>query len=161
MSFYNVANPSNYNTVSDDRFALTAQSKLVRVSGNNDINVTTQYQSNSDPLPSEIISGGHIYITPNGGAKTLVLPKASDLATLLYNAQRDNVQNGDIFTFRIFNRSATNNVTIARNTTSGESNTGSNITITASASPLTYRAINLQFTITTVSGVTTYSYKMF
>jgi hypothetical protein len=161
MSFYNVANPSNFNTISDNRYALTAQSKLIRVSGNSDINVTTQYQSNSDPVPPEIIVGGHIFITPNGGAKTLVLPTASDLATLLYDVKRDNVQNGDIFTFRIFNRSSTNNVTVARNTGSGESNTGSNITITASASPLTYRAINLQFTITTVSGVTTYSYKMF
>ena len=163
MSFYNVANPSNYNTVSDDRFALTAQSKLVRVSGNSDITVTTQYQANSDPLPAEIISGGYVFITPSGGSKTLILPKASDLATLLYNVQRDNVQNGDIFSFRVFNKSATNDVLVAVNTSSGEANTGSTITIDTDVSPapLSFRTINLKFTITTVASVTTYSYNMF
>jgi len=166
MSFYNVTNPSNYNTVSDGRFMLTQQNKLVRTAGVQSLNVTASYTDSGIPGPiaPEILIGGNLFVQPNGASRNIVLPLAADLATLLMGPGGFDISSGDIFTFRVFNLNAgANDVVVKVNASSGQTNTGSDITISpvAAGSPRAYANINLKFTITSTTAGTTYSYAMF
>ena len=163
MSFYNVTNPSNYNTVSDGRFMLTQQNKLVRTAGVQSLNVTASY-TDAAPIAPEQLIGGNLFVQPNGASRNIVLPLAADLATLLMGPGGFDISSGDIFTFRVFNLNAgANDVVVKVNASSGQTNTGSDITISpvAAGSPRAYANINLKFTITSTTAGTTYSYAMF
>lgn len=157
MSFYNITNPTSFSVVSDTRKMLTQAGKLVRSAAV--ANLTTFLGTTSAaPITPEQLVQGVLFVNPNTSSQNFFLPRAQDLITLLMGPGGFDVSSNDIFTFRIFNTNGgANNVVVKVNASTGETNTGSNITIT----PGTNRAVNLQITITASASGTTYSYAMF
>ena len=157
MSFYNITNPTSFSVVSDTRKMLTQASKLVRSASvtalNPYSNAGSAYGNSADnPITPEQLIQGVLFVNPSGTAD-FVLPLAEDLITLLMGPGGFDVSSNDIFTLRIFNINATNTLTVKKNATLGQTNSGANIAIT----PGTNKPINLQITIN--NGV--YSYAMF
>ena len=153
MSFYSITNPTSFSVVSDTRKSLVNPGKLVRSAAV--ANLTTFLGTTSAaPITPEQLVQGVLFVNPNTSSQNFFLPKAQDLITLLMGPGGFDVSSNDIFTFRIFNTNGgANNVVVKVNASSGEANTGSDITIT----PGTNKPINIQIT---VSG-STYSYAMF
>ena len=153
MSFYNITNPTSFSVVSDTRKMLTQAGKLVRSAAV--ANLTTFLGTTSAaPITPEQLVQGVLFVNPNTTSQNFFLPKAQDLINLLMGPGGFDVSSNDIFTFRIFNTNGgANNIVVKINASSGEANTGSDITIT----PGTNKPINLQITIN--NGV--YSYAMF
>jgi len=157
MSFYNVTNPTAFSVVSDVRKSLVRPGKLTRSAAIQNLTTFVGTTSASPITPEQLVQGV-LFVNPNGGSQNFFLPTASDLITLLMGPGGFDVSSDDIFTFRIFNTNGgANNVVVKVNASTGETNTGSNITIT----PGTNRAVNLQITITASASGTTYSYAMF
>ena len=153
MSFYNVTNPTSFSVVSDTRKMLTQAGKLVRSAAV--ANLTTFLGTTSAaPITPEQLVQGVLFVNPNTTSQNFFLPKAQDLITLLMGPGGFDVSSNDIFTFRIFNTNGgANNVVVKVNASSGEANTGSDITI----APGVNKPVNIQIT---VSG-SSYSYAMF
>lgn len=148
MSFYNVANPTSFGIVSDTRKQKTAQGKLTRTGDVQSFAVTA-----NGTLTAEQLIGGVLFLAPTS-TYTMTLPSATDFITLLMGPLNYDISNGDIFTFRVFNTNATNAVSIAVSSSGGS---GSSISVPAGQN----KAINLQVSITTTGGSTTYGYTMF
>jgi hypothetical protein len=153
MSFYNITNPTSFSVVSDTRKMLTQAGKLVRSAAV--ANLTTFLGTTSAaPITAEQLVQGVLFVNPNTTSQNFFLPKAQDLITLLMGPGGFDVSSNDIFTFRIFNTNGgANNVVVKINASSGETNTGSDITI----APGVNKPVNIQIT---VSG-SSYSYAMF
>jgi len=155
MSFYNITNPTSFSVVSDTRKSLVNPGKLVRsaaVASLNPYSNSGHGTSNADPITPEQLIQGVLFVNPSATAN-FYLPLAQDLITLLMGPGGFDVSSNDIFTLRIFNINSTNDLTVKRNTTIGQTNTGADITVYAG----TNKPINLQITIN--NGV--YSYAMF
>jgi len=155
MSFYNVTNPTSFSVVSDTRKMLTQASKLVRSASTvalNPYSNTGNGTSSANPITAEQLIQGVLFVNPSATAN-FFLPKAADLITLLMGPGGFDVSSNDIFTFRVFNINATNTLTVKINASSGETNTGADISIT----PGQNKPINLQITVN--NGA--YSYAMF
>jgi len=153
MSFYSITNPTSFSVVSDTRKSLVNPGKLVRSAAV--ANLTTFLGTTSAaPITPEQLVQGVLFVNPNSSSRNFVLPKAADLINLLMGPGGFDVSSNDIFTFRIFNTNGgANDVVVKINASSGETNTGSDITIT----PGTNKPVNIQIT---VSG-SSYSYAMF
>ena len=147
MSFYSVTNPTTFSVVSDTRKQLVNPGKLTRFPA------TQQFSSAATLTAEQLIAGNIIGDTSSAGFQ-LTLPSATDLITLLMGPGGFDVSSNDIFTFRIFNTNGgANNVVVKINASTGEANTGSDITIAPGAN----KPVNIQIT---VSG-SSYSYAMF
>jgi hypothetical protein len=155
MSFYNVTNPNSFSVVSDVRKSLTAQAKLARSSAVQKFDILSNGYGNlaSNPITAEQLIQGVLFLQPNSGDKNVFLPLAEDLITLLMGPGGFDVSTNDIFSFRVINTNSSAKLTFKVNNTTGQTNTGSDIDVTAG----TQRIISLQITI---SG-STYSYAMF
>lgn len=147
MSFYSVTNPTTFSVVSDTRKQLVNPGKLIRFPA------TQQFSAVATLTAEQLVAGNIIGDTSSAGF-TLTLPSATDLITLLMGPGGFDVSSNDIFTFRIFNTNGgANNVVVKINASTGEANTGSDITIAPGAN----KPVNVQIT---VSG-SSYSYAMF
>ena len=142
MSFYNVTNPTSFSVVSNTRFMLTKQGKLTRVPN-------TAKISAAITLTAEQLVAGNLIC--GGSAYDITMPSATDLITLLMGPAGFDISTSDVFTFRVQN-TASGTVRILP----GTDGTGSAISITSGS----MKFINFQITISTVAGVTTYSYAL-
>ena len=142
MSFYNVTNPSNYNTVSDARFMLTNPSKILRTSSQQ------QFAAATSLTAGQLVAG---VIFVSGTSYTVTLPSATDLITLFLGPGGFDVSNNDIFILRV-KSTASGNVTVA----SGTGGSGSIVLSTG-----TERIINIQLSITVSAGSPVYGYTLF
>lgn len=153
MSFYSITNPTSFSVVSDTRKSLVNPGKLVRSAAV--ANLTTFLGTTAAaPITPEQLVQGVLFVNPNTTSQNFFLPKAQDLITLLMGPGGFDVSSNDIFTFRVFNTNGgANNVVVKINNSSGEANSGSDITV----APGVNKPVNIQIT---VSG-SSYSYAMF
>jgi hypothetical protein len=143
MSFYNVTNPSNYNTVSDARLMLTRPAKIVRTSSAQQLTAATS-------LTAQQLVAGVIFV--GGTTYTVTLPSATDLITLFLGPSGFDVSNNDIFTLRV-KSTASGAVSIA----TGTGGSGGPISVSAGAE----KFINIKLSITVSGGSPVYAYSLF
>jgi hypothetical protein len=159
MSFYNVANPTQFYIYKQDQFGLVDQGKIVRIPSTQ-LFTGAATTANFSLTANQLINGNLIInagatgagYAPTGSAGiTVTLPSATDLITLLMGPAGFDISTSDVFTFSVQN-TASGTVRILP----GTDGTGSAISITAGS----MKFINFQITISTVAGVTTYSYAL-
>ena len=142
MSFYNVTNPSNYNTVSDARQMLIRPARMLRTSA-------TQQLTGDNTLTAQQLVAGVIFVA--GTTPTITLPSATNLITLFLGPGGFDVSNNDIFSLRV-RSTASGTSTIAV----GTGGSGS-VTVGAGAD----KFVNIKLSITVSAGSPVYGYTIF
>ena len=146
MSFYNVTNPTSFSIVSDVRKLLVQPGKLTRFP-------QTQYFTGAATLTAEQLVAGNIMGDTTAAGFTLTLPSATDLITLLLGPGGFDVSSSDIFSFTVTNIASSNDVVVA----AGTGGTGTSKTISGASGGVT-QTVNLQISVTTSGGSTSYGY---
>jgi len=146
MSFYNVTNPTSFSVVSDVRKLLVQPGKLIRFP-------QTQYFTGAASLTAEQLVAGSLIGDTTAANRTLTLPSATDLITLLMGPEGFDVSSSDIFSFQVTNIGSSNTLTIAASSSGGS---GTSKTFGAGVQG----TVNLQISVSVSGGSTTYAYTL-
>jgi hypothetical protein len=172
MSFYNVANPTQFYIYKQDQFGLVDQGKIVRIPSTQLF--TGAATTASFSLTANQLINGNLIINagatgsgyaPTGSAGiTVTLPSATDLITLLMGPGGFDVSSNDIFMLRVHNTSAAFKLYIAPGTDGiVGANSYAKLNLVPPFPVVTYSSellIPIQISISTVAGVTTYGYTL-